>query len=76
MDLNQYADEAEALLTELIAELYRHSAGLKEELEISAIYEQHRDLFAPEAVRALLARRTSPEAAWTEEAVAEAQGAT
>lgn len=62
MDLNQYAQEAEALLTELVAELYRHSAGLKEELEISAIYEAHQDLFAPDAVRALLARRDSPEA--------------
>jgi hypothetical protein len=62
MDLNQYAGQAEALLTELVAELYRHGAGLKEELEISAIYERHRDLFAPDVVRALLARRDSPEA--------------
>jgi hypothetical protein len=62
MDLNQYAGRTEALLTELVAELYRHGAGLKEELEISAIYERHRDLFAPDVVRALLARRDSPEA--------------
>jgi hypothetical protein len=61
MHLSQYAGEAEALLTELVAELYRHSAGLKEELEISAIYEAHQDLFAPDMVRALLARRDASE---------------
>jgi hypothetical protein len=56
MDLNAYRESAEAFLTELTGEYYRHYAGLQEGYEIEPIYERHRGLFTREAVDDLRAR--------------------
>jgi hypothetical protein len=61
MDLSKYAAEAEEFLSSLTAEWRWHDAGLKEALELSAIYRQHQSLFAPGAVAELLADRSTPE---------------
>ncbi len=53
MDLDGYRRSAEAFVTELTREYYRHYAGLKDEYEIEPIYERHVSLFTREAVESL-----------------------
>ncbi len=55
MDLDSYRRSAEAFISELTAEYYRHYAGLKDEYEIEPIYARHAELFAPDAVEELRA---------------------
>ena len=50
MDLDGYRRSAEAFVTELTREYYRHYAGLNDEYEIEPIYERHGSLFTREAV--------------------------
>jgi hypothetical protein len=45
IDLDAYSTEAERFVSALDREYYLHFAGHKEEFEIEAIYERHRDLF-------------------------------
>jgi len=53
MDLDAYRRSAQAFLSELLAEEYRHYAGLKEDFAIEAVYERHGELFARGAVDSL-----------------------
>ena len=57
MNVNQFEKRAEAFQEEINREYYQALAGLKEQLEIAAIYERYADLFAEDAVRALLGQR-------------------
>jgi hypothetical protein len=57
MDINQFEKRAEAFQEEINREYYQALAGLKEQLEIAAIYERYADLFAEDTVRALLGQR-------------------
>jgi hypothetical protein len=50
---DDYRAEAEAFLTDLDREYYRHFAGLKDEFEIEPIYARHPALFTREAVEEL-----------------------
>lgn len=56
MDLDAYRHSAEAFLSELTAEYYRHYAGLKNDYEIEPIYDRHRSLFTRGAVDELRQR--------------------
>ncbi|MBV9049830.1 MAG: hypothetical protein JOY58_16255 [Solirubrobacterales bacterium] len=62
MDLDAYRHSAEAFLSELTAEFYRHYAGLKDDYEIEPIYARHPSLFTRKAVDELrqLAAEASP----------------
>ncbi|HUO74846.1 MAG TPA: hypothetical protein VMU39_29035 [Solirubrobacteraceae bacterium] len=53
MDLEAYRRRAEAFTHELTGEYYRHYAGLKEDYEIEAIYDDHAELFTRAAVEQL-----------------------
>jgi hypothetical protein len=53
VELEAYRHSAEAFLTELSREEYRHFAGLKETYEIEPIYEAHADLFTRGSVEQL-----------------------
>jgi len=57
MRVQEYSQQVEAFLAELVAEVYRHDAGLKSELEISPIYARYPHLYARPAVDQLLASR-------------------
>jgi len=57
MDVHQFEKRAEAFQEEINREYYQALAGLKEQLEIAAIYERYADLFAEDTVRALLGQR-------------------
>jgi len=57
MNVNQFEKRAEAFQEEINREYYQALAGLKEQLEIAAIYERYADLFAEETVQALLGQR-------------------
>jgi hypothetical protein len=61
MDIAAYVADAEKFVSRLTAEYYRHGAGLKEDLDLSRIYEEHRALFAPGAVASLVDDRSTPE---------------
>jgi len=61
MDLAAYVTDAEEFVSRLTAEYYRHGAGLKDDLDLSTIYEQHRALFAPDIVASLVSDRSTPE---------------
>ena len=61
MDLARYGEEAEKFLASFTEEFYRHDAGLKEELEISGIFQQHQALFAPGVVSRLMGERGTRE---------------
>src|SRR5438309_633504 len=56
MDLGSYRQSAEAFVSELTAEYYRHYAGLSDDYEIEPIYARHGDLFARGAIEDLRAR--------------------
>ena len=56
MDLDAYRSSAEAFLSELTGEYYRHYAGLKDEYAIEPIYERHGELFTRQAVDGLRER--------------------
>jgi hypothetical protein len=53
MDLDAYRRSAEAFVSELDGEFYRHYAGLQDDFGIEAIYERHVELFTRESVEAL-----------------------
>lgn len=53
MNVDDYRAEAEAFVSALDREYYRHFAGLQDEFEIEAIYERHAGLFSREAVEEL-----------------------
>ena len=57
MNVKQFEKRAEAFQEEINREYYQALAGLKEQLEIAAIYERYADLFAEDTVRALLGQR-------------------
>ncbi len=61
MNVQDYAQQVEAFLNELIAEVYQHEAGLKAELEISPIYARYAKLYARGAVEELVAGREERE---------------
>jgi hypothetical protein len=52
--MHDFEKQAEAFHQALYREYYLAEAGLKEELDITPIYEQYGDLFSEEAVRKLL----------------------
>jgi hypothetical protein len=56
MDLDAYRSSAEAFLSELTAEYYRHYAGLQDEYAIEPIYARHAELFTRPAIDALRTR--------------------
>jgi hypothetical protein len=59
MDLDAYRRTAEAFVSELTSEYYRHYAGLQDTYEIESIYERHEWLFTRgtiDALRELTAR--------------------
>jgi hypothetical protein len=56
LDLQAYADEAEAFVGSMDREYYLHFAGHKPELEIAPIYERHRGLFERPAIDELRER--------------------
>ncbi len=56
MDLGSYRQSAEAFVSELTAEYYRHYAGLSDDYEIEPIYARHADLFERGAIEELRAR--------------------
>jgi hypothetical protein len=62
MEATAYQAEAEQFLSSLTEEHFQHGAGIKEELEIVAIYERFAHLFEAGAVAALLEDRTTREA--------------
>ena len=43
-DLDAYRERADRFVAEMLEEYYLHFAGLKDELELEAIYERHADL--------------------------------
>ena len=53
MDLEAYRRSAETFISELTGEYYRHYAGIKDEFDIEAIYEDHAELFGVAAVHQL-----------------------
>ncbi|MCW3066513.1 MAG: hypothetical protein JWN32_3685 [Solirubrobacterales bacterium] len=53
MDRETYRTRAEAFLTELTREHYRHFAGLQADLPLEAVYAGYGDLFTREAVEEL-----------------------
>ncbi len=53
MELEAYRQSAEAFLTDLTREEYRHFAGLKNSYEIEPIYEAHAELFTRGSVERL-----------------------
>jgi hypothetical protein len=53
MDLDAYRRSAQAFLSELNLEYYRHYAGLKPDFEIEQIYTRHEELFERRAVDSL-----------------------
>ncbi len=53
MDLDAYRASAEAFLSAMLSEYYRHYAGLQDEYAIEPIYARHRELFTREAVETL-----------------------
>ena len=53
MDLDAYRASAEAFLSELTAEYYRHYAGLQDEYAIEPIYARHQELTRIERARAI-----------------------
>ena len=55
MDLKEYRRSAEAFISELTGEYYRHYAGIKEAYEIEPIYHRHQALFGVAAVQELRA---------------------
>ncbi len=59
MNANEYANQAESFLTKLNEEYFQQGAGLKEELELSPIYDRHHRLFELDTVRSLLDDRES-----------------
>src|SRR5205823_13226482 len=52
-DLDAYRDDADRFIAELDEEYYLHFAGLKDRLELEAIYERHADLTELERARSL-----------------------
>jgi hypothetical protein len=60
MDLEAYRDRAEQFLSELTSAYYGHYAGLKDELEIEAIYTKHGGLFTRAAVEELREQAAAP----------------
>ncbi len=54
MDLNTYQQRAEEFQAEISREFYTVGAGLKDRLEIAAIYNRYADLFTESAVQWLL----------------------
>ena len=61
MDLDAYRASAEAFVSDLTAEYYRHFAGLKDDYAIEPIYERHASLFTRESVHALRELASVPE---------------
>ncbi len=57
MDLEAYRRDAEAFMTALTREFYRHYAGLQAEYDIEPIYARHAALFTAEAVSRLREQR-------------------
>jgi hypothetical protein len=49
--LDEYREQADRFLAELMEEYYRHFAGLAERLELAPIYERHADLVSLDACR-------------------------
>jgi hypothetical protein len=62
MDLAVYRRSAEAFVSELTREYYRHYAGLKASYEIEPIYARHAELFSAAAVDELRTRLESASA--------------
>src|SRR5438477_3485082 len=52
-DLDAYRDDADRFIAELDEEYYLHYAGLKDRLELEAIYERHADLTELERAQSL-----------------------
>ena len=61
MDLDAYRASAEAFVSDLTAEYYRHFAGLKDDYAIEPIYERDASLFTGESVQALRELASIPE---------------
>jgi hypothetical protein len=61
MDLDAYRASAEAFVSDLTAEYYRHFAGLKDDYAIEPIYDRHASLFTRESVHALRELASVPE---------------
>jgi hypothetical protein len=59
MDLDAYRSSAEAFLSALTAEYYRHYAGLQDEYAIEPIYARHSELFTTAAIDGLRTRASS-----------------
>lgn len=45
MDRKAFSERSEAFVTDLYRESYMVGAGLKEQLEVAAIYQRYADLF-------------------------------
>jgi hypothetical protein len=52
-ELDDYREQADRFIAELDEEYYLHYAGLKETLDLAAIYERHENLTQKEAVEAI-----------------------
>jgi len=61
MKTTAYIREAEAFVTSLTEEYYQNGAGLKDALEIVAIYQRHSRLFERETAAALITDRATRE---------------
>jgi hypothetical protein len=61
-DLDSYAAQAEAFVSDLDREYHLHFSGQKPDYEVEAIYEGHRGLFDQPVVEALRERSTGPNA--------------
>jgi hypothetical protein len=53
INLDAYRDSADRFIAELDEEYYQHYAGLKDRLELEAIYERHKQLTELEQVQAV-----------------------
>jgi hypothetical protein len=53
--IERYSGEAEEFISEATLEFYLNGAGLKENVELAAIYERHGGLFERDTVRSVLA---------------------
>ena len=58
--IERYSGEAEEFISEATLEFYLNGAGLKENVELAAIYERHGGLFERETVRSVLAAAPAP----------------
>jgi len=61
MDKRAFAQQAEEFLAALMAEYFDHGAGLKQELQLSPIYERHARLFSLDTAAQLVSRRDGAE---------------